>query len=180
METVKVFKVNQVDLKIRRTHLPELHIAAVGENLNNNYQHIRLERVIEIVPPADGIYTFSFIGDIPPMVDTINTPASAETEWKSFPADLKGVKILAASNDLTQLLPSGNHRLSEQADPSQWTGISVNFSIEEAFKDAISKAPNDIPTDYFKYKITEIGYEEGGFAQVHNLYVKIVRLNDAQ
>jgi len=55
----------------------------------------------------------------------------------------------------------------------EWTGNSTNFSIEEAFKDAISKAPTNLPTDYFRYTITEIGYEEGGFTEIKNLFVKI-------
>ena len=178
METVKVFRAGQLKLEVLKTNPPTLHIAARGENLNNTYQNIRLERIVEVAPPADGIYGFSFVGDIPPRVDTINTRVGAEAKWKSFPTDLKGVKIIAASNELTELISSGEHAEIKVKDASGWTGISTNFNIEEAFKDAISKASNDIPVDHYKYKIIEIGYEEGGFAQVHNLYVEIVRLSD--
>lgn len=62
------------------------------------------------------------------------------------------------------------------ANSQQWTGKSPNFSIEEAFKDAISQAPTDLPTDYFKYVITEIAYERGGFALVENVLVTIKRV----
>ena len=53
------------------------------------------------------------------------------------------------------------------------TGYSAKFSFEEAFKDALSHADTNLPRDYFRYTVTEIGYEEGGVAEVHNLIVKI-------
>jgi len=64
------------------------------------------------------------------------------------------------------------------ASPTQWTGNSTKFSFEEAFQDAISKAPTDIPTDDFKYLVKEIGYEKGGFMEVNNLFVTIERVEN--
>jgi tyrosinase len=58
----------------------------------------------------------------------------------------------------------------------EWIGYSPNFSFEEALKDALRKAPKNLPTDYYKYTVEETGYEEGGFAKVHNLFVKIKRV----
>jgi hypothetical protein len=63
--------------------------------------------------------------------------------------------------------------MAKSTPKNEFTGVSPNFSFEEAFKDAIAKTPKNLPTDLFKYIVLETGYEKGGFVNVDNLYVKI-------
>src|ERR1700683_541020 len=103
METLKVNRIDSVSAEILKTNPPSLHIIAKAENTNSNYSNVRLEPRIYITPPADGIWEFDMLGDVPPIVDTIITKVTAEYDWKNLPKDVKGVKVYSATNYKTAL-----------------------------------------------------------------------------
>jgi hypothetical protein len=99
MKTVKVEFVESVSADLIKTNPPGLVIIAKGENSNNNYTNIRLEPRVYFVPPADGIWEFDMIGEVPPITDGIMAKVTAEYEWKDIPKDIKGIKVYALRND---------------------------------------------------------------------------------
>lgn len=54
-----------------------------------------------------------------------------------------------------------------------FTGKSENNDFKEALEDAISKAKDGLPSDYVDWKFVSMHGDDGGIAQVHNLYVTI-------
>jgi hypothetical protein len=70
-------------------------------------------------------------------------------------------------------ISNNQEEASEDAVKKEWIGASKNFSFEEAFKDALAQAPQDGETDYYKFQVTDISFEKGGFLQVENLLVTI-------
>jgi hypothetical protein len=54
---------------------------------------------IYVVPPADGIYEYDFVAKPPAGVHTqVLTPITAHAVRKDIPKELKGVRVIAATN----------------------------------------------------------------------------------
>lgn len=177
MPTVKVHFIESVSVTFLKTKPPILRVAAKAQNLNNNYKNIRLEPLINKKPPTDGIYELSMIGDTPEFTDTIHTEVNATYDWKKYPVDIKGIKVYSTTNSEIAMIQNDDLQAAETGEKDEWTGISNNYSFEEALKDALSKVPKDLPRDYFKYTIKEMAYEQGGFLLVNNLLVTIKLLD---
>ncbi len=101
MGTIKVQQILSVKLNLLKTNPPSLKILAKGENQNNNYQNVRLSPIVEIAPPADGVWQFDMIGEVPEFVDSIVTEVSAPYRWKDIPETLKGVRVNGIINNVT-------------------------------------------------------------------------------
>lgn len=99
MET-KVFEVLEVKLSILKKNPPILFISSVGNTRTGGWSNGRLEPYVYIVPPADGIYEFTFMATPPSGLATnAITPILAEPFfWDDFPKDLKGVKVYSETN----------------------------------------------------------------------------------
>ncbi len=104
MSTIKVSKIDSVTLTLIKTNPPSLLITANGHNNDGGYKNIRLEPVVYVAPPADGIWEFEMIADAPAAVFHIVTPVAAQYEWEKFPAGVKGVKVSGAGNSKVALL----------------------------------------------------------------------------
>lgn len=101
MQTVKVEFIKSVSASLIKTNLPGLVIIAKGENPNTNYTNIRLEPRVYIAPPANGVWEFDMVGEVPPITDNIMAEVTAEYQWKNIPKDVKGIKVYALRNDKT-------------------------------------------------------------------------------
>lgn len=104
--TKKVMEVTDVTLEIQKTNPPALVIHCQGNVNSGGWSHGRLEPFIYVKPPADGIYEFDLVADSPTgIVTEVITPITAEEfTWEDFPATLKGVKVYASQNHITDLV----------------------------------------------------------------------------
>lgn len=176
MENKKIFTVENVTLNIEKKQPPILVITAEGTTRTSPWKSGRL------VPSKgrdqkDGIFDFDFVADDSDAMQQAIGNIEASGSWENFPINFRGVRIHSETNMKEVLLSNSSTHEELLSSKNQFIGISTNFSFEEAFKDAIAKDPKDVPSDYFRYVVTEIGYEEGGFAEVTNLFVKIKRTN---
>lgn len=102
----KVLQVLKIELSIQEINPPNLVINTKGEVTSSGWGNGVLIPYIYIAPPADGIYEFDFVADPPSgIVPQVISPIDAERfVWKGFPSELKGVKVYASSNSLTEKL----------------------------------------------------------------------------
>ncbi len=93
-------KIYQVDsVAINRPGKPgPLTICVEATAQTPGYTNVRLEPATTATPP-DGIYDLNLVGDAPTeSVIQVLTPITVRHSWLDFPADLKAVRIVAASN----------------------------------------------------------------------------------
>ena len=93
-------KIYQVDsVAINRPGKPgPLTICVEATAQTPGYTNVRLEPATTATPP-DGIYDLNLVGDAPTeSVLQVLTPITVRHSWLDFPADLKAVRIVAASN----------------------------------------------------------------------------------
>jgi len=112
MSTIKVSKIDSVAVTLIKTNPPSLLITANGHNNDGGYKNIRLEPVVYVTPPADGIWEFEMIADAPAAVFHIVTPVAAQYEWEKFPAGVKGIKVSGAGNSKVALLGDSKTKAS--------------------------------------------------------------------
>jgi hypothetical protein len=108
----KVEKVTKIDLQIQKSEPPTLVITATGQSKTGSSQEGVLVPFEYIRPPENGIFEFTFFEgsggyETGTEAKTINE-VKAEYRWESLPKIVKGVKIYAATNDLTKMLDEGN------------------------------------------------------------------------
>lgn len=104
----KVSSVSSVSVTILKTAPRWLEIKASGTVPTGGWTSGSLSLIPTTVPPADGIYAFDFIATPPSgTVTQVVTPISVDPPhvWKGYPAGLKGVKVVSASNCMIALLP---------------------------------------------------------------------------
>jgi hypothetical protein len=76
-------------------------INATGTTNSNGWKNPRLEPVVYVQPPPDGIWDFSFVADEPEVSNDVITNVKAATyEWKNVPAGLVVVRVVATTNKL--------------------------------------------------------------------------------
>ncbi len=104
--TKKVMDVTEVTLNIQKTNPPSLVISCHGIVNTGGWSHGKLVPFIYVMPPADGIYEFDFVANAPTgIVIQVVTPITAEDfVWEDFPAELKGVKVYASQNNITEFI----------------------------------------------------------------------------
>lgn len=101
----KVYEVADVSLAIFKTNPLTLRITATGLVPTSGYTDPELAGWIYIQPPPDGIYSFDFIARAPSGTALqVLSPVTAVQHWQPFPGDLKGVRVLSASNEIVVML----------------------------------------------------------------------------
>lgn len=99
----KILEVAKVTLVIQKTNPPRLVINVKGIVRSGGWSNPDLSQIVHIVPPEDGIYQFDFVADAPTgIVTQALEEIEAEFVWEDFPTELKGVKISASSNSITE------------------------------------------------------------------------------
>ena len=107
----KVLEVLDVELFVLKNHPPKLRITASGNILGKGWTNPRLEPVVFIQPPPDGIYDFDFVADPPhqePATDAI-TPIGVVHLWDPLPPGAKGVRIHVKHDSKKALLGNSEH-----------------------------------------------------------------------
>lgn len=94
-----------VRLTVLKTRPLTLLITATGLVPTSGYTDPDLARWISILPPNDGIYSFDFIARAPvsPVLEVL-LPVTAVHYWQLFPKDMKGVRVISASNAIVATL----------------------------------------------------------------------------
>ncbi|MEP4193077.1 MAG: hypothetical protein ABJN51_18445, partial [Sneathiella sp.] len=103
---MRIYTVDSIRLEILKSSPPQLSIQAQGHATSggwSNPQLVPLEKTLS----ADGILDIEFVAT-PPKPGTIVTqglaPVCAELCWKGDVDRLVGVRIVARTNELTELL----------------------------------------------------------------------------
>lgn len=101
----KVYEVDDVRLTVLRTNPLTLRITATGLVPTSGYSDPELAAWIYVRPPKDGIYSFDLIARAPngPALQVL-LPITAVHHWQPFPKDLKGVRVVSASNEIVAML----------------------------------------------------------------------------
>ena len=101
----KIYGVTSVSLAILESQPPKLAITLAGNCNTSGWKNFGIEPRIYVVPPADGIWDADLVGDKPGgIVLEVLTPMHASAIWPTIPAELKGVRIHAATNSMTAML----------------------------------------------------------------------------
>lgn len=93
----KVMEVDEVILSYLKANRPQLQIEAKGKTRMGGWK-VRLSERVYAVPPADGIYAYDFVGTAPEMGTAAITPVSAKIIRDDIPKELKGVRVIAETN----------------------------------------------------------------------------------
>ncbi|MEM9896827.1 MAG: hypothetical protein AAF789_10695 [Bacteroidota bacterium] len=104
----KVFEVKEVNISILESLPPQLLIEASGIASSSGWSNPTL---VPTGSQKDGIYEFDFMADLP--TDgflTVLTPIEGSHVIQDIPADLKGVKVIAEQNSITQQTASKEPR----------------------------------------------------------------------
>ena len=103
-------EVKEVELKVIKEG-GSLTITAKGVVSTGGWSDPELAQYIYITPPADGIYSFDFIAKKPTgIVTQVITPIEAQFVWKDFPAELKGIRVIAEKNEIIKPLNGGKKK----------------------------------------------------------------------
>lgn len=102
----RVQTVSEVEFKFLLTHPGKLLISAVGTTTTAGWRDVRLEPLIYVAAPPDGIWGFTFVGD-PPVEEQ---PRETTTVCASYLvhnfSGWKGVRVIAETNSIEKLLSS--------------------------------------------------------------------------
>lgn len=107
--TGKVYAVDDVSVRISKTHPAWLVLHANGRTATTGWSGGQLSQYVYVIPPADGVQEFDLIADRPPTgtaVLDVLTPISARAELENVAIDdywapgrpLKGIRVHAVSN----------------------------------------------------------------------------------
>jgi hypothetical protein len=98
--TRKILRVDFIELRVTKGEGGTLLIVAEGTVPISGWNDAYLVPYIYIQPPIDGIYDFDFVAEPPTgMAAEILLPIIASHTWHKYPADLKGVRVNASTNN---------------------------------------------------------------------------------
>jgi hypothetical protein len=108
-EVKQVYAVDSVtvSLELREGAAPELTIKARGTVRTGGWSNGEL-RPAQTFAAEQGVRSFTFVATSPRsdmMVTQALTPIEAKTTMPPLPADVKAIRILAETNEMTQTLP---------------------------------------------------------------------------
>ncbi len=102
----KIYEVTSVSHHILKTIPLTLVVDAIGNAATTGWENGELHPHVYVDPPEDGIYGFDFVADAPPNeeVEVISKIEAKSYSWKGFPLDLQGVRVIAVTNDIAELI----------------------------------------------------------------------------
>jgi hypothetical protein len=106
--TVLVHDVISVDLSFEKSDPPNALVKAKGMVTTGGYKNPRLEPVIYVTPPADGIHELRFMADTPTggMVIQVLTPLETPIlRIAPIPKWFKGVRVISETNKIEKKGP---------------------------------------------------------------------------
>lgn len=99
----KVYQIDNVSLSIIKTN-PKLSVNATGTVNSGGWNKGKLIPYIYKTKPTDGIYEFDFYANAPdgPAPDMMQKIKAETFEWPDYPAEMKGIRVYASSNFITE------------------------------------------------------------------------------
>jgi hypothetical protein len=105
MATKNVFEVKSIEVRVRESAPPQVTVKAFGTTRTGGWTNPRLEPVIYVMPPYDGIQDLNFVADEPTggSTDAITPIESKELDLGTVPKWTKGVRVIAETNNIEEL-----------------------------------------------------------------------------
>ena len=105
MATKNVYEVTSVDLRIQKSKPPIVQVTAEGTVRTTGWKNGRLEAVVYVMPPVDGIQDLNFVADEPSGITqpTITPIKSQELDLGRVSEWMKGVRVIAETNKKEEL-----------------------------------------------------------------------------
>ncbi|MEA2878763.1 MAG: hypothetical protein QOF14_3959 [Hyphomicrobiales bacterium] len=105
MSTEKVYEVTSVDLRISKSKPPVVQVKASGTVRTGGWKNGRLDVVVYVMPPTDGIQDLTFVADKPSgIVPEVITPIqSQELDLGKVPDWMRGVRVIAETNKVEEM-----------------------------------------------------------------------------
>jgi hypothetical protein len=105
MSTKNVFEVTSIKVRVRESSPPQVSVKAFGTTRTGGWTYPRLEPVIYVMPPKDGIQDLNFVADEPTggSTDAITPVETPELDLGTVPEWTKGVRVLAETNNMEEL-----------------------------------------------------------------------------
>lgn len=93
----------RITLKKAGTKVLVMHAEGVADS--GSWSNARLVPFAYGKPPADGIYEFEFVAEevLSKRSNAAGADVAAVYEWPGFPPGLRGVKVYALDNSVTQM-----------------------------------------------------------------------------
>ena len=106
-KSVLIYQVISVDLSFDKKDPPNALVKAKGNARSSGYTNPRLEAVIYVTPPADGIQDLQFMVDAPtgvdkPVITPLETPIF---RIAPIPKWFKGVRVISETNKIEKKGP---------------------------------------------------------------------------
>jgi hypothetical protein len=96
-----ISSVDAVDARWVSMNKVSIIINADGTTTTNGWKNPRLQPVVYVQAPPDGIWDFNFVADPPGAANDVMTPVKAMYQWENPPGDVKGVRVVAKTNKQT-------------------------------------------------------------------------------
>jgi hypothetical protein len=101
----QVYEVTAVDAFFNKTRPVEFVVTAEGTTRTGGYTNPRLERVIYVTVPVDGIQDYDFVATPPSGVSTDQiTPIAAEDIWEDPPSWVRGARVRSETNSMERVV----------------------------------------------------------------------------
>jgi hypothetical protein len=100
MSSKNVFEVTSIEVRVRESFPPQVTVKALGTTRTGGWTNPRLEAVIYVTPPYDGIQDLNFVADEPTggSTNAITPIESKELDLGTVPKWTKGVRVIAETN----------------------------------------------------------------------------------
>ena len=105
MATKVLTSVSSLVAYVERENPSVLVVSVSGEAPSTGYSHMILELIENVAPPDNGIYEMLLLGTPPEEnLPFQRTYVHANTlHWINYPADLKGIAVIALENSMIAL-----------------------------------------------------------------------------
>ncbi len=99
-----VYSVQSVALTLEKILPPNLVVTATGEVTSTGWSDARLDPVVYIQPPPDGIYDMTFVAKAPTgITQPVISPVDGFGRYEPMPEDLRGVRVHAVTNSVLRM-----------------------------------------------------------------------------
>jgi hypothetical protein len=100
-----IFSVDSVMITYIKRNPPEYRIDATGNASTSGWSDAELSAVVNVRPPANGIYEYNFVAEPPSGISAqVLTPVSAQKALPKMPKGFRGIRVRAKSNNKEALI----------------------------------------------------------------------------
>lgn len=127
----KIYSVDKISLAYIKITPVRLQISADGMAPTTGWSNGQLIPYVYVMPPADGIWDFDFVGDPPEVGGDALSPISANYVWMGNINALKGVRIHASSNKMEKMIAQTEEAIRELQPIDFSSGGDQPFSVSK-------------------------------------------------